>query len=84
LWKYRPADHDVRGFFIGGPTMLTNWDIVARLMSISLMASYVAEIADALGKMERDEYRARQQASNERLVRSVLHNERRRNRRKAA
>ena len=72
LWKMLPADYDVRGFFVGGPIMVTNWDLIARLMAISLLAATYADCAAAIAAMDRREQSARLAAGNARLVKSVL------------
>lgn len=85
LWKMLPADYDVRGFFVGGPIMLTNWDLIARMMAVSLLAATYADCAAAIAAMERREQNARLAEGNARLVKSVLHQARTRVRhRKAA
>lgn len=82
LLNNTPADRDHRGFFVGGPTMCTNWDLIAQYMSISLVVAWGDHLA-ALAAMERREEEARLTRSSQRLVRAVLHGERTRNRRRA-
>lgn len=76
-----PADHDFRGFFVGGPVMLTNWDLVEKLMAISLIVAW-GDMMAALAAMEKREEDARIVKSSMKLVRAVVHNERHRNRRR--
>jgi hypothetical protein len=83
LLKDTPADHDFRGFFVGGPTMCTNWDLIAQYMAISLIVAWGDYMA-AIEAMERREEAARLAAGSQRLVRAVLHGERTRNRRRVS
>lgn len=61
LLKDTPADHDFRGFFIGGPTMCTNWDLIAQYMAVSLILAWGDYMA-ALDAMEQREEAARVEA----------------------
>lgn len=78
-----PADRDFRGFFVGGPTMCTNWDLIAQYMTVSLIVAW-GDMLAALAAMEKREEEARIAKSSQRLVRAVFHNERTRNRRRAS
>lgn len=86
LLNETPADHDFRGFFIGGPTMCTNWDLIAQYMALSLILAWGDYMA-ALDAMEQREEQARVEAlraaGSKRLL-QALNGERHRVRRKAA
>jgi hypothetical protein len=86
LFRHRPADLNVRGFFVYGPQMTTNWDLLNQYMAESAVERTSGRISDALELMELRERSARAKSGGgmKRLVNAVLNGPRTRVRRQAA